>query len=163
MAAPSLLDDQAWYASLPTMYGSAAALITDPSGRVLLVKPNYRDHWSLPGGILEHGEAPHDGCFREVEEEIGLRLPQGPLLAVAWYGPDGRRPKPIISFVFGGGVLADPDGIRLQAEELDDWRFTEPAEFADYLPPFLVERITAALGAQATGVPAYLAQPAPPP
>ena len=43
------------------MYGSAAALITDtdgPSARVLLVKPNYRARWSLPGGILEEGEPP---------------------------------------------------------------------------------------------------------
>ena len=56
------MDEESWYASLATMYGSAAALITDtddPSARVLLVKPNYRDLWSLPGGILEDGEAPH--------------------------------------------------------------------------------------------------------
>ena len=63
------------------MYGSAAALITDtddPSARVLLVKPNYRGMWSLPGGILEDAEPPHTGCFREVEEELGLSLPAGP-------------------------------------------------------------------------------------
>ncbi|HTP16373.1 MAG TPA: hypothetical protein VMK13_11110 [Streptosporangiaceae bacterium] len=27
---------------------SDGALITDPAGRPLLVKPNYRDCWSLP-------------------------------------------------------------------------------------------------------------------
>jgi 8-oxo-dGTP diphosphatase len=151
------MDTQTWYASLPTMYGSAAAVITDPAGRVLLVKPNYRDRWSLPGGILEHAEAPHVGCFREVEEEIGLVLPPGPLLTVAWAAPDGERPKPIVSFLFDGGVLADTSGIRLQEEELDDWRFTEPGELADYLPPFLLGRVTAALNARVTGVPAYLA------
>ena len=71
----TLMDAESWFASLPTMYGSAAALITDtdgPSARVLLVKPNYRAGWSLPGGILEEGEPPHVGCFREVEEELGL-------------------------------------------------------------------------------------------
>jgi hypothetical protein len=46
-------DEATWYASLATMYASAAALITSPSGEVLLVKPNYRELWSLPGGILE--------------------------------------------------------------------------------------------------------------
>ena len=103
------MDAESWYASLPTMYGSAAALITDtdgPSARVLLVKPNYRERWSLPGGILEEGEPPHVGCFREVEEELGLLLPAGPLLAVSWTAPEGDRPKPIISFIFDGGVLA---------------------------------------------------------
>ena len=155
------MDTQAWYASLPTMYGSAAAVITDLSERVLLVKPNYRDRWSLPGGIIEHGEAPHAACFREVEEEIGLVLPPGPLLTVAWTAPDHERPKPIVSFLFDGGVLADPSGIRLQEEELDDWRFVAPGEFGDYLPPFLLQRVTAAVTARATGVPVYLADEAP--
>jgi 8-oxo-dGTP diphosphatase len=151
------MDTQAWYASLPTMYGSAAAVITDgPGGRVLLVKPNYRDHWSLPGGILEHGEAPHIGCFREVEEEIGLVLPPGPLLTVAWTAPDGERPRPIVSFLFDGGVLADSETIRLQEEELDDWRFVAPEEFGDYLPPFLLDRVRAALTARSTGAPVYV-------
>ena len=160
----ALLDEASWYASLPTMYGSAAALITDtdgPSARVLLVKPNYRERWSLPGGMLEEGEPPHVGCFREVEEELGLLLPAGPLLAVGWTAPEGERPKPIISFIFDGGILADPGGIRLQEEELDDWRFTDPAEFGDYLPPFVVPRLRGALTARFTGAPAYVPIEAP--
>ncbi len=97
------------------------------------------------------------GCVREVEEELGLPLPAGPLLAVSWTAPEGDQAKPIISFIFDGGVLADPAGIRLQEEELDDWRFTDPAEFGEYLPPFLVPRVAAALTARFTGVPAYVA------
>lgn len=158
------MDTQAWYDSLPTMYGSAAAVITDaPGERVLLVKPNYRDHWSLPGGILENGEPPHAGCFREVEEEIGLVLPPGRLLTVAWTAPDGDRPRPIVSFLFDGGVLDESaaGGIRLQEEELDDWRFVAPEEFGRYLPPFLDDRVRAALTARCTGVPAYVEREAP--
>jgi 8-oxo-dGTP diphosphatase len=159
-----LMDAESWYASLSTMYGSAAALITEtdaPSARVLLVKPNYREWWSLPGGMLEEGEPPHVGCFREVEEEIGLLLPAGPMLAVSWTAPDGERPRPIISFIFDGGVLADPGAIRLQAEELDDWRLTDPAEFGEYLPPFSLPRVQEAVTARRTGVPAYLSFEAP--
>ncbi|HZR49533.1 MAG TPA: NUDIX hydrolase [Streptosporangiaceae bacterium] len=77
-------DAETFYAQLPTLYGAAAALFTDPAGRVLLVKPNYRDHWSLPGGILEHAEPPHDGCAREVAEEIGLVIEPETLLTVDW-------------------------------------------------------------------------------
>src|SRR5487761_1629035 len=80
MAPVTFTDTQTWYAGLPTMYGATAALITDPAGRVLLVKPNYRELWSLPGGILEQGEPPHAGCVREVAEETGLQITAGPLL-----------------------------------------------------------------------------------
>jgi len=159
VAGRSLTDAQAWYAQLPTMYGSAAALITDtaePSGRVLLVKPNYRDHWSLPGGILEDGEAPHVGCSREVAEEIGLPLPIGALLVVDWTPPEGVRPKPVVHFIFDGGVLGEADGIRLQEEELDEWRFVGPDDIHRYLPSFLTARLTAALRARSSGAPVYL-------
>ena len=158
--------DAAWYATLPTMFGAAGALITNPAGRILLVKPNYRDHWSVPGGILEHGEPPHAGCQREVEEEIGVRIVPGRLLVVDWTAPDGVRPKPIMHFIFDGGELDDGAPIRLQAEELDDYRFVEAGELAGYLPGFLVARYTAAVRAReasrsAAGAAVYLPREAP--
>ena len=149
-------DAASWYAGLPTMYGAAAALITDEAGRVLLVKPNYRDHWSLPGGILEQAEPPHVGCAREVEEEVGLKITVGRLLVVDWVPPEDERPRPFVYFVFDGGE-AEPDAdIRLQEEELDDHRFTAADEFAGYLPPFLQARYATALRARATGTAVYL-------
>jgi 8-oxo-dGTP diphosphatase len=160
----ALMDEQEWYASLATMYGSAAALIADvdgPSARFLLVKPNYRELWSLPGGILEDGEPPHVGCFREVEEELGLAREIGALLAVSWTAPEGVRPRPIVSFIFDGGVLANPDTIRLQKEELDDWQFVAPAEFGTYLPPYMARRVQAAVTALATGRAAYVVAESP--
>ncbi len=35
----TFLDATTWYASLATLYGTAAALITSPADEVLLVKP----------------------------------------------------------------------------------------------------------------------------
>jgi 8-oxo-dGTP diphosphatase len=130
---------------------SAGALITDPGGRILLVKPNYRDHWTLPGGICEHGEPPHAGCAREVAEEIGLDLSIGALLAIDWSQPYGREARPIMHFIFDGGTIADGEGIVLQAEELDEFSFVAPGEAAGYLAPFGVRRVQAALGARAAG------------
>ena len=153
-----LAAEAAWYARLPTMFGSAAALFTDPAGRVLLVKPNYREHWSLPGGILEHGEPPHVGCRREVAEEVGLDIAPGRLLAIDWAPPDGVRPRPIVNFIFDGGVLPERAPIRLQEDELDDYRFVEPGELAGYLPAFLATRVSAALASLATGAAVYVPQ-----
>jgi len=153
---PTFLDAADWYATLATLYGTAAAIITSPSGDVLLVKPNYRDHWSLPGGILEDGEAPHEGCAREVLEELGLSVPVGPLLAVAWVAPEGLRPRPLVAFVFDGGVLDDPSSIVLQEEELDDFRFVPPSALASYLPSHMAARVTAALSARSSGGALYV-------
>lgn len=138
------------------MYLAAGALITDPSGRVLLVKPNYRDHWAVPGGICEQGEPPHEACARELLEELGLPIPAGPLLVVNWTAPEGERPKSMMHFVFDGGTLRDGSEIRLQYEELDEYRFVEPGAVTSYLPDYSVPRIGAALRARAERTVIYL-------
>ncbi len=149
-------DEAAWYARLPTMFGAAAALFTSPGGQILLVKPNYRAHWSLPGGILEHGEPPHEGCRREVKEEIGLDITPGRLLVVGWAGPDEVRPRPVVHFVFDGGVLAADVPIELQEDELDDYRFVAAADVPGYLPPIISARVAAAVRGRDTSTTAYL-------
>jgi ADP-ribose pyrophosphatase YjhB (NUDIX family) len=153
-------DEATWYASLATMYGTAAALITSPSGDVLLVKPNYRALWSLPGGILEDGEPPHEGCEREVREELGLSLRVDRLLAVDWIAAEGLRPRPLVAFVFDGGVLADPAAIVLQESELDAYRFVPPSAVPEHLPRQMAVRVASALAARdsgtATGGAAYV-------
>jgi len=155
-AASARRAEAAWYAGLPTVFGSAAALITNRAGQVLLVKPNYREHWSLPGGILEHGEPPHAGCRREVAEELGLDIAAEVLLAIDWTPPEGVRPRPIVHFVFDGGVLEEHAPVRLQEDELDGYRFVDPGELASYLPAFLAARVSGALLGRATGAPVYL-------
>ncbi|WP_169801306.1 NUDIX domain-containing protein, partial [Streptomyces kanamyceticus] len=55
------IQDYATYiAGLPRVLVAAAALFRDVEGRVLLVEPNYREGWALPGGTVESdaGETP---------------------------------------------------------------------------------------------------------
>jgi 8-oxo-dGTP pyrophosphatase MutT (NUDIX family) len=78
------VDPETWYAQLASYYAATAALITDPAGNILLVKPNYRNHWGFSGGYVDAGEYPQDACVREVREELGLRVSAGPLLVVDW-------------------------------------------------------------------------------
>ncbi|MFF0861387.1 NUDIX domain-containing protein [Nonomuraea sp. NPDC003560] len=63
---------------------ATGALITDPQGRILLVKPNYRPHWLIPGGMADDGEPPESACARELDEELGLRASIGRLLVADW-------------------------------------------------------------------------------
>ena len=89
-----LMDDAEWYASLPGFPASGAALLTDAAGAVLLVKPWYRDHWLLPGGVTEAGESPRQCAEREAAEEIGVAVTATALLAVHWMPPACRAGRP---------------------------------------------------------------------
>jgi 8-oxo-dGTP diphosphatase len=51
---------------------SVKALIRNERGEVLVLKEN-QDTWSLPGGGLDHGEAPDLGLKRELNEELGIQ------------------------------------------------------------------------------------------
>jgi ADP-ribose pyrophosphatase YjhB (NUDIX family) len=55
----------------PVAFG-ACALVTDPEGRVLLVRHSYQPGWHFPGGGVAAGEPPAEGVMRELKEEIGL-------------------------------------------------------------------------------------------
>ncbi|MCS0604719.1 NUDIX hydrolase [Streptomyces sp. LP11] len=123
----------------------AAAIVTDEVGRVLLVRPAYRedDAWLLPGGVVEAGEHPHVTCRREITEELGLDLPLPTVLAVHSLSPHHPGPQPgtpcpgEVRFVFDGGTLT-PDqveAIRLPQEELSAYAFLESRDAVRRLRP----------------------------
>ncbi|WP_432056321.1 NUDIX domain-containing protein [Streptomyces sp. bgisy022] len=144
---PDVQDFASYIASLPRVLAGAGALFRDGVGRVLLVEPNYREGWALPGGTIESddGETPREGARRETAEEIGLDRELGRLLAVDWVRGPGR--PPLVAYLFDGGVLGDEElgAIRLQEEELLSWRLVPRAELASYLPDALGRRVLAAL------------------
>ncbi|MCX5253107.1 NUDIX hydrolase [Streptomyces canus] len=146
-------DFAAYIAGLPRILAGAAALFRDASGRVLLVEPNYRDGWALPGGTIEsdEGETPRQGARRETLEEIGLDRGLGRLLAVDWV--HGTARPPLVAYLYDGGVLGDDDlkAIRLQEEELLSWRLVPQEELTEYLPDGLGRRVLAALDVLAEG------------
>jgi 8-oxo-dGTP pyrophosphatase MutT (NUDIX family) len=139
-----------------TILSAAGALILDENGRVLLVEPNYKDYWEIPGGLIEVGETPSQGCAREVAEELGLTREPGRLLVVDW-APHPQWGDRVL-FVFDGGVLTEPEiaAIRLQPEELDSYEFLPPAEALHRLIPRLRRRVSAALQARAESRILYL-------
>lgn len=153
-ATSTFVEPEIYYARLATAYVTAGGLITDTAGRVLLVDPNYRDHWLLPGGAADDNEPPEAACARELKEELGLDLPVGPLLVIAWRPAYGDRPRPTVSFVFDGGTLESPERIRIQEDELDGHGFFEPGEAVERLGPG-GRRLTAALRARETRVPVF--------
>lgn len=153
----TFLEPAEWFASLPVCFASASMLLTDERDRVLLVKPNYRPGWSLPGGVVEGDELPHRAAEREVAEELGLRVRPRDLLVVHCALPEGDRPRSLITFVFDGGTLPAGARVTLQEEELDDHGFFPWDEATRLVHPAAVAaRLSAARRARAESRIVYL-------
>jgi 8-oxo-dGTP pyrophosphatase MutT (NUDIX family) len=133
----------------------AGALITDPEGRVLLVKPRSRDDWGFVGGWVDRGELPHEGCAREIKEEIGLDLAVGDLLVLDWISGTGLVADPLTFYIFDGGVIENPDQIRIQPDEIEQFGFFPPEQAVKRSGEFNKERLGLALEARRTGKPIY--------
>jgi 8-oxo-dGTP diphosphatase len=58
----------------PSFTVGAMAIIERSDGSRLFVRHIYRQHWGVPGGLLERGETPELAVAREVWEEVGLRI-----------------------------------------------------------------------------------------
>lgn len=146
-------DYATYIAGLPRVLAGAASLFRDGDGRILLVEPNYREGWGVPGGTVESdtGEGPRQAARREIAEEIGLDLEPGRLLAVDW--ARGADRPPIVAYVYDGGVLGAGQlaAIRLQEEELLSWRLVAPSDLDSHLTGMLRLRVRAALDVLASG------------
>ncbi|MFE2227176.1 NUDIX domain-containing protein [Streptomyces kronopolitis] len=147
------MDYASYIAGLPRVLAGAGVIFRDAEGRLLLVEPNYRDTWLLPGGTVEsdRGESPRQAARRETAEEIGLDVVPGALLAVDWVRGTGR--PPLVSYLYDGGVLdaGRLAAIRLQQEELLSWRLVHWDEAQTLVNRELALRIGAALKALADG------------
>lgn len=137
-------------ATLPTRRLASAALIRDEKNRLLAVKPNYRDGWALPGGTVEAGEAPKQGCFREVLEEVGLDLTPGRALLI-YHGLNMGVWGDSTYYIYDGGQIESTANITLQEEELLEYRWIEPTELSEYFGAGFASRLLACYEALSTG------------
>jgi 8-oxo-dGTP diphosphatase len=134
---------------VPRIPASAGALIFDPAGRLLLLKPTYKKRWSLPGGQIEAtGESPWDACRRETREECSLEIVGGRLVCVDFLRPRPNRPGGM-RFLFDCGTFPGEAlaAIKLQQAEISAHRFEDPSNAAGLLSGPVGRRVGAVIGA----------------
>ncbi|MFI6374756.1 NUDIX domain-containing protein [Streptomyces sp. NPDC050546] len=162
--APHPSDKDAWNAYLAEGNAKQArkrvaadVLLRDSVGRVLLVNPNYKPGWDLPGGMAEDNEPPEDAVIRELSEELGLRVTVHGLLVVDWVAPHGPWDDQL-AFIFDGGTLGQGQVDRLipHDDELVEASFVTLEDAQNRLGDRIRRRFMAAMDALADGRPRYL-------
>ncbi len=148
-ALPEGVRQRAVRAVSPSYTLGSQARIERDDGRILLVKASYRWRWGLPGGLLDHGEAPPHAAVRETREETGLaiELVSDPLVIV-------ETTLQRINFIYDAVPApgADPDAITPQAQEILElgWFKTDelPATVPDDYEKILLRQARAEPGAE---------------
>jgi ADP-ribose pyrophosphatase YjhB (NUDIX family) len=81
--------------------GGAAFLLCRRAARL----SSHAAQWALPGGRVDHGETPELAALRELDEELGVRLPEAAVLGLLDDYPtrSGYVITPVV--VWGGGEL----------------------------------------------------------
>lgn len=117
-----------WYNQLPGVPLGAKIILSDPAGKVLIVKPTYRPGWQLVGGVVEKGESPLHAALRETTEETGLVLEQSRLTfkAVGYTSPQHGVPG-VLCVVFAATLTAQEVAqVKLQPQEIKECTFVAP-------------------------------------
>lgn len=114
----------------------AVALLFDEKDRILLVRKRGEDHFQLPGGKLDAGEAALDAARREVKEEVELDLGQKDLTYLG--EASGRAMTPYEAMVHAEVFAGRANGNAAPASEIEQllWHdLNEPdgANFAHLL------------------------------
>jgi len=148
---------RAYQDSLPKKRMGAGALIFDENGRFLLVNPTYKEPWEVPGGIVEANESPAQACVREVREELGLDIELARLILVD-YLSDSPEKVEALMFIFEGPILTptEIESIKLQVEELSEYRFCTDEEAVTLLNHRLGRRVQCGLASLVENGPVYV-------
>jgi ADP-ribose pyrophosphatase YjhB (NUDIX family) len=131
-----------YYKNLPAKRMGSGALIFNDRNELLIVKPTYKDHWSVPGGTVDQNESPKDACIREVKEEIDIDLPDVDFLCVDYISNTEEKSENL-QFVFYAGILDDEDiaKIKLDPKELGECRFVSTETATTMLGQKLAARL----------------------
>lgn len=120
-------------------------LLRDSTDRVLLVDPNYKPHWDLPGGMAEANEPPRQAAERELHEELGLQRRVGRPLVIDWRSPHGPFDDELL-FIFDGGQLPGHsiDALHIADHELTAFTFVALPQAKPMLRPDMFDRLSQA-------------------
>ncbi|MET0812766.1 MAG: NUDIX domain-containing protein [Microbacterium sp.] len=113
----------------------SAAVITDDAGRLLLVRKAGTTAFMQPGGKPEPGESAAETLSRELEEEIGVRIPVAELRPLGSFTAHAANEPGflVVAEVFEADLAGAAPVIAAEIEELR-WVTAEDAGDLEIAP-----------------------------
>lgn len=123
-------ENEEWRKTLHSKHIGAKTIVMNKKGGILLVKPNYRMHWHIPGGLVEPRESPVAAAVRELEEETAIRVASTDLCI---FDILHRAETDDVNIVYISKILAGDGDITVQDSEIEAYEFVKPHEMTKYL------------------------------
>jgi ADP-ribose pyrophosphatase YjhB (NUDIX family) len=126
------VSDSRQYPERPIV-GVGAVIVDD--GKVVLIKRKYeplKGHWSLPGGMVEVGEALDTAVTREMQEETGLIVDVGPVIEVFDRIMRDEQQRVRYHFVLIDYLCWPSSGSLRAGSDVDDAIWVDPGALGPY-------------------------------
>ena len=126
------MSDSRQYPERPIV-GVGAVIVDD--GKVVLIKRKYeplKGHWSLPGGMVEVGEALDTALTREMQEETGLIVDVGPVIEVFDRIMRDEQRRVRYHFVLIDYLCWPSSGTLRAGSDVDEAIWVDPAALEQY-------------------------------
>jgi 8-oxo-dGTP diphosphatase len=119
------LSKEEFYKNLPKKRMGSGVIFFNKKDEILILKPTYKDNWTLPGGVVEVNESPRETAIRETKEEIGLSVKSPKFFGLIYYPDTDGIKGESLQFLFLGGVLSDSaiKKIKVDGKEIASFRF----------------------------------------
>lgn len=133
------MNKENYYKSLPRKRMGSGVIVRNKKGEILVLKTNYKDHWEIPGGVVEKNESPKQTAERETLEEVGIKIKIFKCLVIHYRSALEKQDENIM-FIFDGGISSFSN-LKLDNNEISEARFVSWQEAI----PMLGERIASRL------------------
>ncbi len=124
---PTTHPNPEYFKAMPQKRVTSGVVLFNDNDEILIVKPSYKDHWSIPGGVVDNNESPLEASIRETKEEANIELEDLKFLCVEYTRKIGDED---FFFLFYGGKLTSEQikNIKTDPDEISGFKFAKIEE-----------------------------------